>query len=152
MSKLFYIVGVVLSAAGFISGIVTGTVTESFPLCLLVWLSTFLYVIIYFGIGFIIDNQEDIMNKLNSVSNKTETHISETNYLFKDNSPIFKDQPSKSVPSGEWKCPKCGRVNGNYVGTCGCGTSKSSSVHRWRCSNCGEMTSYEICPKCGHSN
>lgn len=25
---------------------------------------------------------------------------------------------------GEWKCPSCGRINQNYVGTCGCGEVK----------------------------
>lgn len=24
----------------------------------------------------------------------------------------------------EWQCPKCGRINQNYVGTCGCGEVK----------------------------
>lgn len=24
-------------------------------------------------------------------------------------------------PNTEWRCPKCKRVNSNYVGTCGCG-------------------------------
>ncbi len=28
------------------------------------------------------------------------------------------------VGYNEWKCPNCGRVNQNYVGTCGCGTKK----------------------------
>lgn len=27
-------------------------------------------------------------------------------------------------PNGYWKCSNCGRMNNNYVGTCGCGTSK----------------------------
>lgn len=26
--------------------------------------------------------------------------------------------------SGEWKCNKCGKINPNYVGTCGCGTPR----------------------------
>lgn len=26
--------------------------------------------------------------------------------------------------NGKWKCENCGKVNGNYVGTCSCGTSK----------------------------
>lgn len=30
-----------------------------------------------------------------------------------------------SVPLyNEWKCPACGRINQNYVGTCGCGQQK----------------------------
>lgn len=28
------------------------------------------------------------------------------------------------VGSDEWQCPNCGRVNKNYVGTCGCGQHK----------------------------
>lgn len=28
---------------------------------------------------------------------------------------------------GFWICPKCGRSNANYVGTCGCGTSRFRS-------------------------
>ncbi len=28
--------------------------------------------------------------------------------------------------AGEWKCSNCGRINQNYVGTCGCGTRKGS--------------------------
>lgn len=28
-------------------------------------------------------------------------------------------------PSGdEWKCPRCGKINANYVGSCGCGQTK----------------------------
>lgn len=29
-----------------------------------------------------------------------------------------------SVEAGKWRCSKCGKDNYNYVGTCGCGTSK----------------------------
>lgn len=32
----------------------------------------------------------------------------------------LKKEPSEN----EWKCPKCGRINQNYVGTCGCGEVK----------------------------
>lgn len=30
----------------------------------------------------------------------------------------------KEPTENEWKCPKCGSVNQNYVGTCGCGQVK----------------------------
>ena len=41
-------------------------------------------------------------------------------------SPIFRDSNTpKTTPSaGEWKCPQCGRINQNYVGTCGCGQNR----------------------------
>lgn len=35
-------------------------------------------------------------------------------------SKIKKDEPSEN----EWRCPKCGKINQNYVGTCGCGEVK----------------------------
>ena len=30
----------------------------------------------------------------------------------------------RSAGTNEWKCPKCGKINQNYVGTCGCGQQK----------------------------
>lgn len=30
----------------------------------------------------------------------------------------------ESIKASEWKCPNCGTVNKNYVGTCSCGTRK----------------------------
>ena len=36
-----------------------------------------------------------------------------------------KDAPPEREPEEyEWKCPKCGKINQNYVGTCGCGEGK----------------------------
>ena len=58
------------------------------------------------------------------------------NYVPSNNSPIFKDtvqnQPvtssapvTKTEPAAnEWKCPQCGLIHQNYVGTCGCGCKK----------------------------
>ena len=36
---------------------------------------------------------------------------------------VFDDE----VGENQWKCPACGRVNENYVGTCGCGRSKNDT-------------------------
>lgn len=34
----------------------------------------------------------------------------------------------KNTPAANtWKCPKCGTINQNYAGTCGCGESKPRS-------------------------
>lgn len=33
-------------------------------------------------------------------------------------------KPAGTPLQGEWKCSKCGRINQNYVGTCGCGQRK----------------------------
>lgn len=55
----------------------------------------------------------------------------------------------------EWKCPNCGKINANYVGTCGCGTSKSESNNaptKKKCNACGRMIPINatFCDKCGH--
>lgn len=42
---------------------------------------------------------------------------------FKDSA---KKIPEQVVGPDEWRCPKCGRVNKNYVGTCGCGEQKTN--------------------------
>ena len=31
---------------------------------------------------------------------------------------------NQTLNTNEWICPKCGRTNQNYVGTCGCGEVK----------------------------
>lgn len=33
-------------------------------------------------------------------------------------------KPAGTLAQGEWKCSKCGRINQDYVGTCGCGQRK----------------------------
>ena len=37
-------------------------------------------------------------------------------------------KPERVPTENEWKCPKCGKINQNYVGTCGCGESKPKPV------------------------
>ena len=34
-------------------------------------------------------------------------------------------KPVAKAGAGEWVCPSCGRINQNYVGTCGCGARKT---------------------------
>lgn len=33
-------------------------------------------------------------------------------------------QKNQEPGANEWKCPKCGKINKNYVGSCGCGEEK----------------------------
>lgn len=37
---------------------------------------------------------------------------------------LGKITPNNTVPSDSWKCKKCGKINKNYCGTCGCGNTK----------------------------
>lgn len=50
-------------------------------------------------------------------------------------SPLMNSNSSSNIPKGSsipigegWECKNCGRVNPNYTGTCGCGTSKNHNV------------------------
>lgn len=50
----------------------------------------------------------------------------ENNYntaLFRDKT-LNDNRKAKIDSSKEWRCPNCGRINQNYVGTCGCGKTK----------------------------
>lgn len=53
---------------------------------------------------------------------KATAKIMEYNTLYKDQATQNVNQ-SYAGPN-QWKCSKCGRVNDNYVGTCGCGNIK----------------------------
>lgn len=63
----------------------------------------------------------DFFAEPSSETNRTSAHTTNT-YT----SPIFKDSntPITTPSVGEWKCPKCGKINQNYTGTCGCGEVK----------------------------
>ena len=41
-------------------------------------------------------------------------------------------EPEREPDENEWKCPDCGKINLNYVGTCGCGASKpNDKLFNW---------------------
>lgn len=168
---LFVVVGTLLSISGFISGIIVGGNTRNFGFCLLVWLGTFLYAIIYFGIGMVItklgelDQKIDIIKSTKIPSELKSQDANAEKFVFRsaiprddkfwkckycgENNPntansclvcgnrkighnvnSFDNQTisENNKPSAnEWKCSKCGKINQNYVGTCGCGQSKSNN-------------------------
>lgn len=82
---------------------------------LLIWLGISIGASIALNIG-----KKKIFNYF-SYSPETNTYTANT-YT----PPIFKDSntPTSTPSAGEWKCPKCGKINQNYIGTCGCGEVK----------------------------
>ncbi|MDO4419496.1 MAG: hypothetical protein Q4B92_03940 [Ruminococcus sp.] len=77
-----------------------------------------------YGFGVIVSNHERQERDYIKEYTKRPT---ESNNIY--NGSLFKKMdenraPKGQVATGEWKCPKCGKVNQNYVGTCGCGQIK----------------------------
>lgn len=98
-SLMYKIVAIIIAVIGFIGGIVCGNVFETatlknaytmtyeytfnYTVMIGVWVGTLLSVLIYFGIGAILANQESILYKLNQNDNNSATTVS-TNVPFAD--------------------------------------------------------------------
>lgn len=111
-SKYFKVTAILVSVGGVIFGIVVGAITKSdnrgnFNAGLMIqsWIIADIFSMILFGIG-------SVLERLESFEKKIDT------FLYQ------KTGPSNSPTGKEWKCPKCGRINQSYVGSCGCGEKK----------------------------
>lgn len=67
----------------------------------------------------ILEAQEKISEKLNIVPTTVQKNEKSVGYVHDGEYRA----PENSV-TNEWVCPKCGKHNADYVGTCGCGTVK----------------------------
>lgn len=84
---------------------------------------------------------------------------------------VQEETPKEDDMTNKWRCPSCGRVNANYVGTCGCGESKpfddfgqpvgeiikpkqeEAAENGWKCPKCGLLHSNFITDcSCGYVN
>ena len=120
---LFTIVGICLSICGMVSGIVMGITFDNFGFCLLTWISTFLYVLIYFGFGIVIKNQKMIIDKVDSIENKINQKHNTV--------PLYVAQSKTDSKDA---------------------TQKNDIAHKWRCPNCSNMISDPVCPYCGKNS
>lgn len=55
--------------------------------------------------------------------------------------PLKVERTSEPIEKGDWICPKCGKINKKYVGSCGCGYSKNQ-MDLWECPKCNVLTPY----------
>lgn len=144
-STLFKNVTALVAIIGIIGGIVSGNVFKAidfdnlislnglnnglntkfnFGLMISCWVGTALLCLIFYGFACILEHLE----KLDDNSFKL---VQQKNELDKKEKPATAAIPTKpikkteqSLNPGDWICPECGRVNGKYVGTCGCGHVK----------------------------
>lgn len=139
-SKVFMIIGAVVAVLGAIGSIAMGfifktsrieqglystyTVSSDFNFWAMIagLISIAILCIFIFGIAIALEYLEDIKAQLSAIdTNKANAP------LFKNISQSAAQTPIKKVAqpeSDEWKCPVCGRINKNYVGTCACGIQK----------------------------
>ncbi len=92
---------------------------------LLCWLS---YLLIY-AFGELVDKVCLIEQKLTGTESPSSNQNEPNNKSFSKLSSITplassNNQSTKQAAPNEWKCPACGVINQNYVGTCGCGQTK----------------------------
>ncbi len=79
------------------------------------------------------------------------------------------ESPKADDMTNKWRCPSCGKINADYVGTCGCGASKpfmdfeqpvepeynqeENEQNGWKCPRCGLLHSNFITDcSCGYVN
>ena len=60
---------------------------------------------------------------IESLSNRIKRNESSSEHMEQKITSYRKDV-GKVSSNGDWYCTNCGRLNANYVGTCGCGASK----------------------------
>lgn len=74
----------------------------------------FIQFVLFYAVSTILENQDDIIRNLKDIERNTVDVKKEVDYNNKKG----------VVKSNEWRCPECGKINPNYVGTCSCGHSK----------------------------
>ncbi len=151
-SKTFKVIGALLSVIGAIVGIVLGfTCEEHFGdfnvgLMLETWILFDLLALFFGWLGSVLEKLENIEQSVCGESDDSNSYLQTavTN---------IHNKLAKEPTENEWKCPKCGRINQNYVGTCGCGELKPES-YTWRCPKCGKInksiSDVDVC-SCGYS-
>lgn len=125
-SQTFKTITGVIGILGVIGSILSGfifktvefdsgyNVSEKFNIQLLIGglISTLLICLVFYGISCILQYLEDIKNKFD-----VKETIPTKNTIHSKPTTVEKDENT-------WECPNCGKINQNYVGTCGCGTLK----------------------------
>lgn len=87
-------------------------------------------------------------------------------FSFGKNKQVEEEKPQEEDMTNKWRCPNCGKINLNYVGTCGCGETKpfeddfggddaeeqvEPETNAWKCPNCGLLHSNFILDcECGY--
>lgn len=127
---IFYGIGGFIGVGGALAGIFLGVIAGNFFVTLQIWISAAILTLVFLFFGSVLDSLDKISNQLSALKEDNKTRFTEP---AAPNSftaaPIFQDcrQTKPAAPGkDEWVCSQCGKVNQNYVGTCGCGKEKPS--------------------------
>ncbi len=159
-SNIFKGLTIVILILGLIGGIVLGfqipsvnynTLSSEFNFGLMIgsWIGTAILSFIFYGVYSILLYLEQLGAGDENITVNTSSYQNVNDNNSKNN------KSEEKADSSSWKCPICGKVNQNYVGTCGCGTTKpvSNTLEKdvWECPNCHSKNNYSDsseCPKC----
>lgn len=133
-SKTYYAITWVVGILGFIGGIISG-VTVGLVAMLYIWIVTAIFCLIFGGITAILRSIEELSADQENISMQMEDVT------------VNVQKTSEPVEKGDWICPKCGKINKKYVGSCGCGYSKSQN-DLWECPKCHIFTPYNNDNEC----
>lgn len=188
-SKTFRTFTIIIAVLGVIGGIIlgstipkvefswTGRAQEHFnaELMLEAWIGTALYVIPCFALSSLLENQEDMYQKLSKIqgliisSSESTANLHPVDQFIKSPNKSKKDLQNEPNEN-EWKCVACGECNNNMYTYCQiCGAHKpvvnasekggevspnTQNDKEWKCDNCGEYNDsrYTYCQICGNHN
>ncbi len=129
---MFYIIlGIIISVNGFITGIAVGSQLHSFLVCLYIWGGTFLFAVIYIGIGHIVRNQNVLMKQIVATKRSVRENIGLNETIKHDINAISGEAPVEEKPERKEEtlitCPVCGTKQKSTRKVCwSCGTKFTS--------------------------
>lgn len=143
LAKVVFVIGILISViGGLVSSIALGSVMHGFAILVFFGsvvvgvIAAYISSMFLYGFGELISNSKKLVENGNAPqefnSNTANTNISAEQQTANVSNNTTMSQPAtkeseekEAEPnSNEWKCPKCGKIHQNYVGTCGCGEKK----------------------------
>ncbi len=114
IAKFIWIVGAIYAAYCFFVFWDEGEPFEAVVNLILTPIVSFVVSMCMYGFGELVERAER--------ENETSEQIAIEKYRLPIASGTETEQAYEAMPkAGQWKCSSCGKINANYVGTCGCG-------------------------------
>src|SRR5574344_359345 len=99
-----------------------GSTTELVVIIIRDFISICIFAGILFAISILLNNQEIMLSKLSAVQEATTGKKDDAVEAHEKLKSL--ENTKEAVPENMWKCPNCGKLNGNFTDSCACGTKK----------------------------